>query len=77
MVNLNKDGVRKCVAIHRLVATYFVENDDPENKTEVNHLDQDVTNYSKENLEWCTRSHNVKFGKNKRYREAYLKSLET
>jgi hypothetical protein len=45
--------------IHRLVAFYFIENDDPKNKTQVDHIDGDKTNNSYHNLEWVTAKENV------------------
>lgn len=44
--------------IHRIVAEVFIDN--PNNYKEVNHIDGVKTNNSVINLEWCTRSHNVK-----------------
>ena len=44
--------------IHRLVASEFVDN--PFNYTEVNHKDGNKANNHYSNLEWCTRSQNVK-----------------
>lgn len=59
-VNLHgKDG-RKRVAVHRLVALTFIPN--PNNLPEVNHKDEDKTNNSVSNLEWCTREYNINYG---------------
>jgi len=55
---LNKDSKRKYEGIHRLVAKLFIEN--PENKPEVNHMDGDKSNNHYTNLEWVTRSENMK-----------------
>lgn len=59
-VHLRKNGKRKCFKIHRLVANAFIENDDPENKTTVNHIDGNRANNCVENLEWMTYSDNEK-----------------
>lgn len=53
-VCLNDNGHRKMHKVHRLVARAFVENDDPENKTVVNHKDGDKLNNNAKNLEWVT-----------------------
>ena len=44
---------------HVIVAKQFIPNDDPENKTEVDHLDGDKTNYHIENLRWTTHQENM------------------
>ena len=62
VVNLCKDGKYKSCRVHRLVAFAFIPNDDTENKTDVNHIDEDKTNNTVENLEWCTREYNINYG---------------
>ncbi len=44
--------------IHRMVALHFVPN--PNHFPEVNHKDWDKLNNNEDNLEWCTRSENLK-----------------
>ena len=45
--------------VHRLVAIAFVDNDDPQNKTIVNHIDGNKSNNNADNLEWVTQAGNV------------------
>lgn len=46
------------VTIHRLVAKMFIPNDNPKEKTHVNHIDGDKLNNSVSNLEWITPRQN-------------------
>lgn len=56
VVDLKKNGDRKTVSVHRIVAQAFIPN--PDNLPCVNHKDGDKNNNCVENLEWCTYSEN-------------------
>lgn len=45
---------------HRVLALCFIKNDDPENKTQVNHIDGNRSNNSISNLEWVTPLENTR-----------------
>lgn len=47
-----KRSMRKKFPVHKLVAYYFVKNDDPENKNAVIHKDYDKINNHYSNLKW-------------------------
>lgn len=53
-------GKMKAYMVHRLVAEYFVPN--PFGYKEVNHKDENKCNNIADNLEWCSRSYNCKYG---------------
>lgn len=54
-VILYKNNKLKRFSIHKLVASHFINN--PENKTEVNHLGKKTEN-SDDKIEWCTPQEN-------------------
>ena len=55
-IDLTVNKVRTKHLVHRLVLLTFVGN--PTNLPEVNHLDENKSNNTLANLEWCSRSHN-------------------
>ena len=59
-VCLNKNGKRKNMQVHRIVALAFISN--PDNLPEVNHKDENPKNNCVENLEWCTHLYNMNYG---------------
>lgn len=44
--------------VHRAVALAYIPN--PERATDVNHMDGNKDNNAPENLEWCSRSQNIR-----------------
>lgn len=59
-VDLHQNGELRTYSVHRLVAQAFIPN--PENKPQVNHIDEDKENNQVDNLEWCTVLYNNTYG---------------
>lgn len=67
-VDLKKQGKRKTVSAHKLVAQAFLSN--PDNKPTVNHLNGIKTDNNVNNLEWATHSENLSHAHNIRLRKS-------
>ena len=60
LVTLSRDGKRHGFSVHRLVAEAWIDN--PENKPQVNHLDENKENCAVENLSYCSAKENNAWG---------------
>lgn len=69
VINIKVNGINKGIKIHRLVAEYFIPN--PNKLPVINHKDEDKTNNSHTNLEWCDYKYNSNYGtRNDKLRKA-------
>ena len=74
VVNLYSGGERKMFKVHRLVCEAFHGN--PDNKPQVNHINEIKTDNRASNLEWATARENSNFGtRNERLGKAQSKSV--
>lgn len=72
-VGLHSNGKAKTYMVHRMVAEAFIPN--PDNLPEVNHRNEDKSNNSVENLEWCDHKYNSNYGtRNDRIRDTSIKN---
>lgn len=74
-IRLNS-GEKKRKYSHILVAEAFIVNENPQIKTQVNHIDGNKLNNHKNNLEWVSPSENLKHAvKNKLYNPIITKEM--
>lgn len=59
-INLTKNSQGRKFQVHRLVAQTFISN--PENKPQVNHINEDKTDNRVSNLNWMTDKENSNWG---------------
>lgn len=57
VVSLQREHKQYLRTVHILLARTFIPN--PLNRTQVNHIDGDKTNFALSNLEWCTSKENA------------------
>lgn len=57
-VSLRKDGKGKTYYIHRLVGLAFIPN--PQNLETIDHIDGNKLNNDVSNLQWLSRTNNIK-----------------
>lgn len=68
IINININKKRTCKSIHRLLGECFLEN--PNNYTDINHIDGNRKNNALSNLEWCSHGYNIKHSYNLKNRTA-------
>lgn len=55
------NGKKNHFTVHRLVALHFIDNDNPQEKTTVNHINNIKTDNRVENLEWMSQADNNRY----------------
>ncbi len=71
-LKLSKNGKMKKFSVHKLVALSFIPNENPIEKTEINHIDENKENNCANNLCWITHKENCNYGtRNERVSKAH------
>ena len=63
LLGLCYENKRIQILHHRFIADIFIPN--PNGYTEINHKDEDKSNNSISNLEWCDREYNMRYSRQK------------
>lgn len=58
VININVNGTTKIIQMHRLVGEAFIINPDPKIRTIVHHKNNDIEDWSIDNLWWITKKEN-------------------
>lgn len=78
-VKVNFGDRNKKFMVHRLVALAFIDNPDPENLTQVDHIDCNRTNNRVDNLRWVTpkqnTQHSLLVGNRDWYKYRFINSI--
>ena len=78
-VSLYKDGTKKDYRVHRLIAATYIPNQN--DLPQINHKDEDKTNNSVQNLEYCDAAYNTNYGTGKeraaKARQKKVQCIET
>ena len=61
-VSIRHNGKTKNILVHRATAFVWIPNDNPQEKTDVNHINENKKDNRVENLEWVTHGDNLKHG---------------
>lgn len=58
-VKIRREGKKKSIPVHRLIAEAFVDN--PDGKKCIDHIDANKLNNKVENVRWCTFKENLQY----------------
>ena len=61
---------------HRIIALQFIENDAPEIKTQVDHIDRNPLNNEINNLRWCSPSDNCRNRNTNGYKYEFIDNID-
>lgn len=59
VVSFRRGKIKKNYYLHRLKGEMFLENDDPINKIQIDHIDRNPSNHDLSNLRWVTSKENL------------------